>query len=77
MHFIYYLVNPFLQKYDKTSGGSDAVYFAVLEDYLQYFLPCNGCDPDMIPAPPQVTPFGSPAFKTPPKPRYNYVPFFK
>jgi hypothetical protein len=70
MHFLYYLVNPNLkQKYEATTAGSDSVYFALLEEYLQYFLPCNGCGLDMIPAPSQSMHFGSPIFSTPPKPR--------
>jgi len=67
MHFIFYLVNPNLQKYATNSGGSDSVYFAVLEEYLQYFLPCNGCDPDLIQAPSPSSSFGSPVFNTSPK----------
>jgi hypothetical protein len=71
MHFLYYLVNPSLQKYATTSCGSDSVYFTILEEYLQYFLPLSGCDPEMIPVPSQVSPYGSPVYSTPPKPRYS------
>ncbi|XP_057372003.1 sphingomyelin phosphodiesterase 4-like [Daphnia carinata] len=70
MNFLYYLVNPNLQKYATTSCGSDSVYFAILEDYLQYFLPCNGCDPEMIPVPSQMS-YGSTSYATPPKSRYE------
>ena len=73
MHFLYYLVNPNLQKYAATSCGSESVYFTVIEEYLQYFLPCNGCDPEMIPIPSQVSQYGSPVYTTPPKPRYLLI----
>ena len=69
MHFLYYLVNPNLQKYSLSSVGSESVYFAVLEEYLQYFLPCNGFDPDLIPAPSLSNQYGSLIFATPPKQR--------
>ena len=69
MHFLYYLVNPNMQKYVTTSGGSDSVYFTILEDYLQYFMPANGAELEMIPAPSQSSPFGSPVFNSPPKQR--------
>lgn len=69
MHFLYHLVNPNLQKYATTSCGSDSVYFAIFEDYLQYFLPCNGCDPEMIPVPSQVSSYGSAGYATPTKQR--------
>lgn len=70
MHFLYYLVNPNLQKYATTSSGSDSVYFAVIEEYLNYFLPCNGCDPEIVPAPSPASPYGSPVYATPTKPKY-------
>nr|CAH0109542.1 unnamed protein product [Daphnia galeata] len=70
-NFLYYLVNPNLQKYATTSCGSDSVYFTIMEEYLQYFLPCNGSDPEMIPVPSQVSPYGSPIYGTPPKPRFE------
>jgi len=69
MHFLYYLVNPNLQKYSLSSVGSDSVYFAVLEEYLQYFLPCNGFGPEMIPAPSASSHYGSLVLATPPKQR--------
>lgn len=70
MHFLYYLVNPNMQKYATTSGGSESVYFTILEDYLQHFLPANGSELEMIPLPSQSSPFGSPVFNSPPKPRW-------
>lgn len=70
MHFLYYLVNPNLQHYSATSAGSEAVYFTILEDYLNYFLPYSGIEPDTVPFPSQTSPFGSPIYSPSPKPRY-------
>ena len=76
MHFIHYLVNPNLQKYAASTAGSDSVYFAVLEEYLLYFLPFQGTDPDPIPAPSPSSHYGSPIFSTPSqKPRYTCLTY--
>ena len=70
MHFFYYLVNPNLHKYNTISSGSDSVYFAIVEEYLQYFLPCNGSShPDLVPVPspgPSSNPFGPSVYVTTP-----------
>lgn len=69
MHFLYYLINPSLQKYAATSCGSDSAYFSVIEEYLNYFLPHNGLNPEIVPVPFQASPYGSPVYATPPKPK--------